>query len=91
MVTQQKRDHEETCDHSDAFAVINLEGLEWERNLVMAQSFYGVYCKTLFLSWSPYYKIGKVSEHVFKCYYLVAMEQNIFSVGDHAEWVCVIL
>lgn len=69
MMRQQKKDCEETCDYSDASAAIKQEGLEWERDRVIAYSFYGVYCNALFLSCMPDYKIGEVSEDVFKCYY----------------------
>lgn len=68
MMTQQKKDCEEACDYSDSSAAIKQEGLEWERDWVIAHSFYEVYCNALFLSCTPDYKIGKVSD-IFKCYY----------------------
>lgn len=67
MMAQQKKDCKETYDYSDAFAAIKREGLQWERDWVIAFSFYGVYCNALFSSCTPDYTIGKVSEDVFKC------------------------
>lgn len=39
MMAQQKKDCEETCDYSDASAAIKQEGLERERDWVIALSF----------------------------------------------------
>ncbi len=64
MMAQQKKDCEETCDYSDASAAIKLEGLEWERDWVIALSFCGIYCNALFSACTPDYKIGKLSEDV---------------------------
>ena len=49
-----------------------------ERDRVIAHGFYGVYCNAFFLSCRPDYKIGKLSEDVFKYYYTVATDNKLF-------------
>lgn len=75
----KKEECEENCDYSDASAAIKLERLEWEAQ-GDCSGLLRSYCNALFWSCTPDYKIGEVSEDVFKCYYPVDTQLHFFCV-----------
>lgn len=74
-MAQQKKDCEETCDYSDAFAAIKQEGLKWERNCVIALSSYWVWFNALF---KLAHLVIRLAKYQRMCYCTVDREQQHF-------------